>query len=136
MDMWDLNYYAYYYRIHQDSICRSKVPIIIPYINNLKTIVNEGGDIEYHSVATQLYHHTLYDYYCSLLTDISSEGKELRKSHLKFLKEQVRYLSYSDTLYSSSVRTLPTLVFFYIAKYIPEIYVGYKNLYGIFSANS
>jgi len=136
LDMWDLNYYAYYYRIHQDSICRSKVPIIIPYINNLKTIVEEGGDFEYHSVATQLYHHTLYDYYCLLLTDTSSEGKELRKSHLKFLKKQVRSLSYPDTLYSFSPSTLLTQVFFYVAKYIPEIYIGYKNFCSRLSVNS
>lgn len=136
LDMWDLNYYAYYYRIHQDSICRSKVPIIIPYINNLKTIVEEGGDFEYHSVATQLYHHTLYDYYCLLLTDTSSEGKELRKSHLKFLKKQVRALSYPDTLYSFSPSTLLTQVFFYVAKYIPEIYIGYKNFCSRLSVNS
>lgn len=136
LDMWDLNYYAYYYRIRQDSICRSKVPIIIPYINNLKTIVEEGGDFEYHSVATQLYHHTLYDYYCLLLTDTSSEGKELRKSHLKFLKKQVRSLSYPDTLYSFSPSTLLTQVFFYVAKYIPEIYIGYKNFCSRLSVNS
>ena len=136
LDMWDLNYYAYYYRIRQGSTCRSKVPIIIPYINNLKTIVDEGGEPEYHNVAKELYHHTLYDYYCSLLTDTSSEGKELRKSHLKFLKKQVRSLHYSDTLYSSSAKSFPTQAFFYIAKYIPEIYVGFKSLYGSFSAES
>ena len=129
LDMWDLNYYAYYYRIHQNSICRSKVPIIIPYINNLKTIVDEGGEPEYHTAAIELYHHTLYDYYCSLLTDTSSEGKELRKNHLKSLKRQVRHLNFSDTLYSSSGRTLSTQVFFYIAQFVPELYVVCKSLF-------
>ena len=33
LDMWDLNYYGYYFRMRPDSICHSAVPIIIPYFS-------------------------------------------------------------------------------------------------------
>ena len=129
LDMWDLNYYGYYYRMRPDSICHSAVPIMIPYIENLRTILREGGSPEYKAVAAQLYHHALYRCYNSLLNDFSDNGERLRNDYFVKLHEQVKILHYKDVLQDNTKASLYDRLSFLTAKYYPRLYMAFNRYF-------
>ena len=62
VDMWNMAYYAYYYRMRPGSIGHSAIPLQIPIMENLQTIVSETDNEIYKDVATKLYNHNLYGF--------------------------------------------------------------------------
>lgn len=122
-DLLDLDYYAYYYRIHNGSICRSKVPIDFYYIRNLRTIIDEEKkDSEYKSTAIDIYHHTLYDLYYSLLNENTREGEEMLKIFRQNYKNVIMELRYQDVMYKENVSSIYARLSFYATKYFPRVY--------------
>ena len=128
LDMWDINYYAYYYRIHQGSLCRSELPIDISYINNLMTIIDEEKiESAYKSAAIDVFHHTLYDNYYILLNDSSSMGKANLKLFMDDFGEQIKLLKYKDVMYKENQHSLYAYFSFLLTIYCPNLYLKIKN---------
>lgn len=128
LDMWDLDYYAYYYRIHQGSLCRSEIPIDISYIHNLLTIIDEEeGESAYKSAAIDIFHHTLYDSYYILLNDNSSNGKVNLKLFLNDFQDQIKLLKYKDVMYKENQYSLYAYLSFLLTKYWPNLYLRMKS---------
>lgn len=123
LDMWDIDYYAYYYRIHQGSLCRSDVPIDFSYIQNLETIISEEKEpSEYKSTAISIYHHTLYDTYYSLLNDYSQQENDSLRQFSQLFGQQIKKLTYADVMYKENVSSIYARLSFYATKYFPRVY--------------
>ena len=122
LDMWDLAYYAYYYRLRQNSICHSDIPIVVAYIENLRTIVEEAESQTYKSTAIKIYRITICDF-CSDLLKLHStrEGKALYDKYFARYKNLIRFSFYPDIRdqHRSSFITLITLI---LLKYSPKLY--------------
>lgn len=124
LDMWDIDYYAYYYRIRQGSLCRSEKPIDFSYIQNLETIISEEKtDTEYKKTAIQMYCHTLYDLYYSLLNNSSEEGKVMLVNFCNLFRQQIKQLCYRDVMYKENQSSVYAQISFYLTKYCPKLYV-------------
>lgn len=123
-DMWNLAYYAYYYRVRQNSLCHSSTPIEVAYIENLRTIVEEADSQTYKSTAIKKYRITVCDFCCYLLEMRSTmEGKAICDKYYSHYKNLLRLSFYSDIKRSrSSIRAILLLE---ILKYTPHIYAWY-----------
>lgn len=128
-DMWDLAYYAYYYRMRQNSICHSNVPIEVPYIQNLKTIVEEADFLSYKLAALHLYRVTVFNFCYQLLkTQSTLDGKEL---YDKYYAQYQRILSVSFWKDIKDEFSIPIkgLLLLFTLKYTPSLYTWrYKRI--------
>lgn len=126
-DMWDLAYYAYYYRMRQNSICHSNVPIEVPYIQNLKTIVEEADSLSYKTAALHLYRITVFNFcYYLFKSQFTLEGKEIFD---KYFAQYQRILSVSfwkdiKDEFSNPIKSVLSL---FMLKYAPGLYAYYVH---------
>lgn len=126
-DMWDLSYYAYYYRMRPGSIGHSKIPLDIAIIDNLRTIVEEASELEYKACSIKKYRQSIYFFCVHLLTDYTSNGDKLRKKYLKKYRDLLFSFKYSDIIEDNdshirfSTRFLMIKHFPYLYMYISAI---------------
>ncbi len=129
-DMWNLSYYAYYYRMRPNSICHSEIPVMIPYIENLHTIVTEAVSKEYKSTALKVYHLAIYDFCYHLLKNKYSEkGKYLYDKFFPQYQKLISISYYADVkdVHHNPIKAIISLV---MMKNFPKIYSGlitYRN---------
>jgi glycosyltransferase involved in cell wall biosynthesis len=119
--MWDLNYYAYYYRMRQGSICHSCTPIDMAYFENLQTIVDESEKGEYHDTALRLLLRSVYDFCRELLVYNTPVQRELYNKFFGECRRKLRGVSYKDI----TDRDLDSSRFkygFWLVKYCPFLY--------------
>lgn len=124
--MWDLNYYAYYYRMRQGSICHSNIPLDIAYLDNLQTIVEESDGVEFHHIAYRMLLRSFYFFCCKLLVYKTPEEKELYKMYFGLYWQKIRDVSYED-IKDLELDTPYIKYGFWLVKYCPSIYRALKK---------
>ena len=118
VDMWDLNYYAYYYRMRHESICHSTIPIEIPYMDNLQLMIRETDDQDYKKAILLMYNRAVYSLNCKLFLELSeSDFQRIEYRQYRSMFKKMRYKDVRDE--RSSVKDF---LKFSIAKYSPFIF--------------
>ena len=121
-DMWDLSYYAYYYRMRPGSIGHSSTPLNIAIIDNMKEIMEESTDIVYKTISKRMYYKSIYEFCVCLLIDQTSNGAILRKKYLKEYRHLLFSIKLSD-LIEEKDNPVRFSISFYFIKYVPCIYM-------------
>ena len=121
-DMWDLSYYAYYYRMRPGSIGHSSTPLYIAVIDNMKEIMEEATDIVYKTISQKMYYKSIYEFCAHLLTDQSPNGTILRKKYFKKYRYLLSSIKLSD-LIEEKDNYVRFSISFYLIKYVPCIYM-------------
>ena len=125
VDMWNMAYYAYYYRMRPGSIGHSAIPLQIPIMENLQTIVSETDNEIYKDVATKLYNHNLYGFIFFLIDDAAKNGS-LKKKYWDEYYRRFRHLRYSDICDEKS--SIRERIFFILISYLPNFFYYAKHL--------
>ena len=116
VDMWDLNYYAYYYRIRQGSICHSEIPIEVPYLENLQIMLHEAENESIKNEILRIYHHTVFLFCRKMLLEnhfvIPMHDQYFNK--YRSILKKTRYIDVVDDCGS-----VKNLISYYLFKYFP-----------------
>ena len=96
VDLVEIPYDAYYYRIRKGSICQSSIPLFVPVIENLQTIYDEADKENVKLAAYKLRNQMTFTFCNAIIGDMSKEGrKTYRKYYAKFSK-LLQEVEYSD----------------------------------------
>ncbi len=119
--MWDLNYYAYYYRMRQGSICHSSTPIDMAYFDNLQTIVDESEKGNLHDIALRLLFRSVYVFCSGLLLYNSPEERVLYDKFFKVCMRKLKGVSYKEII-DRDLDSPRFKYLFWLVKYCPSLY--------------
>ena len=127
MDLLQLPFYAYYYRMRPDSTCHSGYPILLGYIINLETVIEETTDEHLRNEATAKLNRTIYEFCCFLLSDPSMDKRATNMTYLKTYRKRLRGLSYQDVADQTSDSPYAKYSFWLI-KHCPLLYKFIKGI--------
>lgn len=119
VNMLELPYYAYYYRMHEGSICNSiSAPLEISYIENLNQIYNESNSARIRNAVLHMKNRSIF-FLCSSLAQ--PEMKELYKLYFEDYRSKLKNVFYSDI--KEPEYDSPNLKYvFAMIKYAPCLY--------------
>lgn len=124
VDMLELPYYTYYYRMHEGSICNTTTaPIEIAYINNLEQIYKEAETDEIKSAAKYMINRSSF-FFCVKLSQ--SQYDNLYDRYFDCYRSKLQNVTYKQIrdVELDSLRVIPV---FLLIKYFPFIYkAAYK----------
>ena len=126
VDMWDLNYYAYYYRIRQDSICHSDVPIEIPYMENLQIMISESEKEEEKNEILRVYYSAVF-MFCSKVLSENPILKSLQNDYFKKYWSILKSTRYFDVV--EGCGSVKKLISYCLIKYIPQLFILSRRLF-------
>lgn len=94
VDMLELPYYAYYYRMHEGSICNSSTtPLEISYIDNLTQIYNESSDDRIRNAVLHMKKRSIF-FFCASLAQ--PDRKNLYNLYFENYRSKLKNVFYSD----------------------------------------
>ena len=119
VDMLDLNYYAYYYRMRQDSICHSDIPIEIPYIENLLLMISESEDKEDKKEIQHLYYCKVFDFCCKMIS--MNHDDDTKDTYFEKYRAILKATQYHDVVDGNG--SIKEFILYFYIKYISLLFV-------------
>lgn len=128
MDLLQLPFYAYYYRMRPESACHSSHPILLAYINNLETVIAETTDDNMRNAATAKLNRTIFEFCCFLLSDTFMNKEPTNMSYLRAYRKRLQKLSYQDVADHTADSPYAKYSFWFV-KHCPLLYKLLKRIY-------
>lgn len=127
VDMLELPYYAYYYRMHEGSICNNcTVPVEVAIIENLSQIIRESSDDRIKSAAVYMKNRTSF-FLCTLLAQW--RNKTLYDRYFDHYRSNLKNVRYSDVR-NPKFDSANLKYAFWMIKYSPFLYNLFCRLKG------
>jgi len=120
VDMWDLDFYAYYYRMRQDSICHAEIPIEIPYMENLQIMFHESDNKMEKSAILRVYYSTVFMFCRKMLTENPTRDtiKNVFFKKYRIILQEIRYVDVVD-----GYGSINDFISYHLLKYSPLLLV-------------